>query len=69
MKCLVRYARPVAFTRHSRPNCRIRNTTCQMNASERLGLQSSDRIWSRSKSYIAEAGEQAKPIEGFYAGI
>lgn len=32
------------------------------------GLQNSDRIQRRSKYYIAPAGEQARPITGFYAG-
>lgn len=34
----------------------------------RLGLQNSDRIQRRYKYYIAPAGEQARPITGFYAG-
>jgi hypothetical protein len=40
-----------------------------MIASRRLGLQNSDRIARRSKSYIAAAGEQAKPLQGFYEGM
>ncbi|KAF1842093.1 uncharacterized protein K460DRAFT_409520 [Cucurbitaria berberidis CBS 394.84] len=34
-----------------------------------MGLQNSNRIQRRHKSYIAPAGEQARPITGFYAEI
>ncbi|KAH8732481.1 oxidoreductase-like protein [Phaeosphaeriaceae sp. PMI808] len=35
--------------------------------SKKLGLQNSDRIQHHHKGYIAPAGEQAKPITGYYA--
>ncbi|CAO2648014.1 Nn.00g089360.m01.CDS01 [Neocucurbitaria sp. VM-36] len=34
-----------------------------------MGLQNSNRIQRRCKGYIAPAGEQARPITGFYAEI
>ncbi len=34
----------------------------------RIGLQNSNRIQRRFKYYIAPAGEQARPITGYYAG-
>ncbi|KAH9871977.1 hypothetical protein J1614_006236 [Plenodomus biglobosus] len=34
---------------------------------QRGGLQNSDRVQRRHKGYIAPAGEQARPITGFYA--
>ncbi|KAF2191148.1 hypothetical protein K469DRAFT_556827 [Zopfia rhizophila CBS 207.26] len=34
-----------------------------------IGLQNSDRIQRRFQGHIAAAGDQAKPIEGFYAEI
>ncbi|KAF2199846.1 hypothetical protein GQ43DRAFT_375271 [Delitschia confertaspora ATCC 74209] len=34
-----------------------------------IGLQNNDRIQRRSKGYIANAGEQAIPIQGFYAEL
>ncbi|KAF2445084.1 hypothetical protein P171DRAFT_521138 [Karstenula rhodostoma CBS 690.94] len=37
--------------------------------SERAGLQNSDRIQRRFKGYIAPPGQQARPIEGYYAEI
>jgi hypothetical protein len=36
---------------------------------EKAGLQNSDRIQRRFKGYIAPEGGQARPIEGFYAGM
>jgi hypothetical protein len=38
-------------------------------SSARKGLQNSDRMQRRYKGYIAPAGEQARPITGFYAGV
>ncbi|OCL08742.1 hypothetical protein AOQ84DRAFT_397756 [Glonium stellatum] len=38
-------------------------------ASYSIGLQNSDRIQIRSRGHIAAAGDQAKPIEGFYAEL
>ena len=35
---------------------------------EKIGLQNSDRTQRRFKGYIAPAGEQARPITGYYAG-
>lgn len=34
-----------------------------------MGLQNSNRIPRRFKGYIAPAGSQAKPLDGFYAGM
>jgi hypothetical protein len=38
------------------------------NGSRSMGLQNSNRILRRQRSNIARAGDQAKPLEGFYAG-
>lgn len=38
------------------------------NPRERRGLQNSDRIQRRFKSYIAPPGGQAHSLEGYYAG-
>ncbi|ORY02738.1 oxidoreductase-like protein [Clohesyomyces aquaticus] len=37
--------------------------------SRSLGLQNSDRIQRRFKGHIASAGDQANPIQGFYAEL
>lgn len=42
---------------------------CKAEGAARIGLQNSNRIQCRSKGYIAGEGNQAHPIDGFYAEL
>lgn len=66
----MRSAQPLALRRGLCSSCRrIRNHRLSSDALVRPGLQKSDRKQCRFKSYIAPTGGQARPIEGFYAGM
>ncbi|KAL5458236.1 hypothetical protein PMIN06_003436 [Paraphaeosphaeria minitans] len=70
MEQLGRSARPLALCRKlcasSRPTSLRKALQLGSNSA---GLQNSDRIQRRFKGYIAPPGQQAHPIEGYYAEI
>ncbi|KAF1968812.1 hypothetical protein BU23DRAFT_540538 [Bimuria novae-zelandiae CBS 107.79] len=70
MEQLARCARPLALRRDLCISChRTWLRRSELPATQKAGLQNSDRIQRRFKGYIAPAGEQARPIEGFYAEL
>ncbi|KAF2473377.1 uncharacterized protein BDR25DRAFT_302304 [Lindgomyces ingoldianus] len=70
MENLLRSARLLALRRTLCSSClQALNKHPVPAASGRIGLQNSDRIQRRFQGHIAAAGDQAKPIEGFYAEL
>ncbi|KAF2872103.1 oxidoreductase-like protein [Massariosphaeria phaeospora] len=68
MEPLIHSTRPLAFRRGLCASCsRLWGEHVALLAPlQRTGLQNSDRIQRRFKGYIAPAGGQARPLEGFY---
>jgi hypothetical protein len=71
MERLILSAQPLALRRGLCKSClQSWNTGLLAITSQRPGLQNSNRIQRRSKTYkgYANPGDQANPITGFYAG-
>lgn len=70
MESLIHSANPVALRRNLCTSClRTWNNSTLPTISRKAGLQNSNRLQRRYKGYIAPAGGQAKPIQGFYAEL
>lgn len=72
MESLIHSAYPAALRRSLCTSClRAWNNSNIPTISRKFGLQNSNRLQSqrRYKGYIAPAGGQARPIEGFYAEL
>jgi len=69
METLFRAGHALAMRRTLCASCLRSSSRAAPASTQRgVGLQNSDRIERRFHGHIANAGEQAKPIEGFYAG-
>ncbi|KAH7138786.1 oxidoreductase-like protein [Dendryphion nanum] len=68
METLVHSAHPLALRRSLCNSC-FRAWRNGGSPLRNAGLQNSDRLQRRYKGYIARAGDQAKPIDGFYAEL
>ncbi|KAF2271810.1 uncharacterized protein EI97DRAFT_427549 [Westerdykella ornata] len=53
----------------SSSNQQVWRKTCRRTAPKTIGLQNSNRIQRRFRSHIAKEGDQARPLEGFYAEL